>query len=691
MIRVWMLAAIAWGMLAGSGLAQESAGPDEPEMTEAIPAATSGPPTVRELYVRPALESVDISPSGRYLSYVITDGVRGHLYVKDLRGEQQQTVLAFGPGEFVRTTFRWAVWKSGDRLVVSSVEAGRRAKGSLVIHRFDGSPPQAIDLDHRAFPTVVSRLPGSHDELLLQLESWEPGLHGDIVKVDLREGHVGLVQDNNNAVGGYFADAAGEIRGRIRYLGHRGRGGAVIERRDEASSRWVVVANLRDAVLRDMPDYEVLAPAGEPNLFYAMKRPEAGEGDTAAVHVLDFSNGVIGPPVWRNPRYDVSDVITHPATGDLLAGCYWDDIYRCDFEDPDLQAQFNGLYRFFDEERSLSVVGQSDDAGRWVLKASGPDEPGSYYLYDATTRQVDLIGNAYPILPPDRLGVMRRFDYRARDGQALSGYVTALPGVARRGLIVLPHGGPERRDTFRYDPWVQFLATRGFTVFQPNFRGSSGFGRAFAESGYHQWGRRMQDDVTDGVEALIGEGQAERGRICIMGGSYGGYVALWAGASQPDLYACVISLAGVSDPLAIQQWERDNFGEDSERFQYWAKALGHPDEDRDALLAVSPIAHLEHWRAPVLLIHGDQDDVVPIAQSTHMETALREAGKTVEMLTLVHAGHTLRARLHQEQMLTRVEAFLDQVLPADGATVPQTAQAGSAETEAVRAVPASPS
>ena len=153
----------------------------------------------------------------------------------------------------------------------------------------------------------------------------------------------------------------------------------------------------------------------------------------------------------------------------------------------------------------------------------------------------------------------------------------------------MPHGGPEVRDALGYDRWAQALATRGYLVFQPNFRGSSGYGRAWTEAGYREWGGRMQDDLTDGVAALVAAGKADPKRICIAGASYGGYAALYGGATQPDLYRCVVSVAGVSDLPALVEHERRANGPRSGEYQYARAVIGDPEAERDKLVRTSPV------------------------------------------------------------------------------------------------------
>ncbi len=224
-------------------------------------------------------------------------------------------------------------------------------------------------------------------------------------------------------------------------------------------------------------------------------------------------------------------------------------------------------------------------------------------------------------------------------------------------MIVLPHGGPEARDTLGFDVWAQFFATRGYLVFQPNFRGSSGYGRRWVEAGYGQWGGRMQDDLTDGVRALITSGRADAKRICIFGASYGGYAALYGGARTPDLYKCVASFAGVSDLRALVKWEHSTKGHEA-RYRYAERAIGDPVKDAARLKAASPATYTSGYQPPVLLIHGAKDVSSPVTQSEAMAQALKRAGKDVKLSIYPGEGHSDWSRTDEEAALTEVADFV---------------------------------
>jgi dipeptidyl aminopeptidase/acylaminoacyl peptidase len=228
--------------------------------------------------------------------------------------------------------------------------------------------------------------------------------------------------------------------------------------------------------------------------------------------------------------------------------------------------------------------------------------------------------------------------------------------------VILPHGGPEAHDDSGFDWLAQFLASRGYAVLQPQFRGSDGFGSAHADAGRHQWGLRMQDDVTDGVRALTEKGIADPKRICIVGGSYGGYVALAGAAFTPELYACAASIAGVSDLPAMIGYTVKMEGEESNLLAYWRDHIGSPLDPQ--VIAKSPARSAATIRAPILLLHGTEDTVVPLAQSKMMARALDAANRQYSLVELPGDDHYLSTSATRVLMLGELEKFLAPFLAA---------------------------
>jgi dipeptidyl aminopeptidase/acylaminoacyl peptidase len=271
------------------------------------------------------------------------------------------------------------------------------------------------------------------------------------------------------------------------------------------------------------------------------------------------------------------------------------------------------------------------------------------------------------------LGPVREFPYPARDQYSLLAYLTLPPGASERNLpvVVLPHGGPESRDDPGFDWMTQFLASRGYAVFQPQFRGSSGFGAAHADAGRKQWGLRMQDDVTDGVKALIDQGIADPRRICIAGISYGGYAALAGATFTPELYACAASIGGVSDLPNMLGWVQKDLGKESNSLAYWRDHIGGTTDPQ--VVAKSPARFATAIRAPILLIHGTDDTTVPIDQARGMARALTAAGKKFELIELEGDDHYLSSSATRVRALRELERFLAIHLPDAGASSPAAA------------------
>jgi dipeptidyl aminopeptidase/acylaminoacyl peptidase len=257
------------------------------------------------------------------------------------------------------------------------------------------------------------------------------------------------------------------------------------------------------------------------------------------------------------------------------------------------------------------------------------------------------------------LGDVKGISYKARDGTEIPAFLTMPPtkSAAPLPLVVLPHGGPQARDYLKFDWLVQFLASRGYVVLQPQFRGSTGFGDAFREAGYRQWGGLMQDDITDGVRAMIDQGIADAHRICIVGASYGGYAALAGAAFTPDLYSCAVSISGVSDLPALMRESVPIYGGAlSTSLSDWKMRIGAPNDS--ALTAKSPINSVRTIKIPVLIVYGTGDGVVPNEQSERMARALKSAGKSVTVSVLQGEDHWLSRTETRMQVLKDLDAFL---------------------------------
>jgi dipeptidyl aminopeptidase/acylaminoacyl peptidase len=321
----------------------------------------------------------------------------------------------------------------------------------------------------------------------------------------------------------------------------------------------------------------------------------------------------------------------------------------------------------------VDILGASEDGSRVVARASSHSQPATYYVVDFSKRSADILGEDYPALVNVPLGQARAISYAARDGTAIPAYLTLPPSAEAKALplVVLPHGGPEARDEPDFDWAAQFLATRGYLVLQPQFRGSTGFGAAFRRAGYRQWGGLMQDDVSDGVKWLIDQGMADPKRVCIVGMSYGGYAALAGAAFTPDLFACAASVNGISDLPSMLAFESQQAGEASDAVAYWRDHIGSP-HDPD-VIAKSPARAAENVRAPVLLIHAVNDTVVPISQSEAMSQALTRLGKQVAIVKLDGEDHWLSRSGTRVQVLTELEKFLGAHLGTRG--VPAGAEA----------------
>jgi dipeptidyl aminopeptidase/acylaminoacyl peptidase len=365
----------------------------------------------------------------------------------------------------------------------------------------------------------------------------------------------------------------------------------------------------------------------------------------------------------EDPSNDVEDFILDGYTRTPIGAWIGGARSEMQWFDPDAEARVKALTKSFNTE-TVAVVSHTADRSRNIAYVSGSSTPAIYYLVDFAKGKADIVGERYPALTNVPMGEVRVISYKSRDGVDIPGYLT-LPVDAQQlnlPLVVMPHGGPESRDELAFDWWAQFMASRGYAVLQPQFRGSTGFGEAFRLAGYRQWGGIMQNDVTDGVKALIDQGLVDPRRICIVGASYGGYAALAGAAFTPDLYACAVSVNGISDLPGMLGNAEKRGGEESNAVSYWSSHIGAAHDP--AVIANSPFRAAQRVKAPVLLIHGINDTVVPIMQSQLMAKALGEAGKKYTFIQLEGEDHWLSRSDTRIRLLNELDAFLARYLKA---------------------------
>jgi dipeptidyl aminopeptidase/acylaminoacyl peptidase len=355
-------------------------------------------------------------------------------------------------------------------------------------------------------------------------------------------------------------------------------------------------------------------------------------------------------------RVDLEDLLT--AGNSILATCYSDDTRRWYAPNSGFASTLEALQNSVGSD-SLDILGIDDAVKRVIFKQSSSQDPGTVWMHDVKAGSSRLLWSERPGLDPSSMCESRPIQYTARDGCHIPAYLT-LPkeGKAPWPLVVFPHGGPRMRTHAGFDGRVQFLASRGYAVLQPNFRGSRGYGKAFMNAGDGQWGKGvMQNDVTDGVDHLISEGVVDPNRVAIFGGSYGGYAALAGLAFTPDRYAAGICLFGTSDlidyatqhPLEWQAFAGDTI-----------RRLGDRSMEKggNTLFDLSPVNHAPSFKAPLLIYHGANDHLIPVTHTRRMVKALQHSGKDVEFLLASDEAHGFSNPESEMAVYRAIELFL---------------------------------
>jgi len=622
----------------------------------AAPAAGVAPPSIKELLIRPFVLGVSLTPDGRRIA-VLHRGIEKGRYISYLlvhetdKPSAPPLMIHLGAYDVERVE-----WGNDERLLLwILVHTG--ADGQRLGIKYPGgflpTPSRrmlALGADGGDSVLLFSAQPellGSNydlgditDPLLddprhVLIQAWD-GRHRRYVlqRVDIYTGAGMEVERGLEDTYGWLTQKGVPV---LRYDG--GLWGTVkVHARAPGEKDWKFFKKFRRDEFEKLDGLDIVATTPEAGVLLVTQTPP-GE-NFQVVRSLDLRTLEVGEVFKRRPGFDLEGLFCDAARNPV-AERFTEDRETYAFLDAALDDAYQKIVKTFDKTCSVSPVDISWDHGRMVLAVSGPKTPTEYWSCDLKTSSLKALGKSMPWLPSERLAPSEILHIETRSKARLTAYLSTPIGstVGPRPLVVLPHGGPEVRDSVGFDVLVQALAAQGWLVLQPNFRGSGGYGRAFADAGRRRWGDLMQEDVEDCVEHLVASGRADPRKMAICGISYGGYAALMGSVRQPDLYRAAVSIAGPSDLPEFLSWSRKESGSDSPTYAYWLKTIGDPGTDQNMLKMASPARRASELKAPVMLIHGAEDKIVPSRQSVLMAQALTRAGRSVEHVELKGVGH----------------------------------------------------
>jgi len=610
----------------------------------------------------PFVSQIKLSPNGNNIAMV--NNYKGTLVLStyNFNSAKKQTILQ---ADNIGVVLNWYVWGNDDVLLVSAAYPTRTGfvkYTSTRLYKYDLSDlskdnklkllvkPKKNRKEHAGQfqDNIVSMLPDKPDKILMAIDFDTPH-HPSLYEVDLRKNKRKRLKGSRNYIENWYADQQGNPR--------------ITYGRDKTNIFYKLFDSQGEKV-RDLWSYEIfekeivhiLGFDLDPNILYI----RALHNGRHAIFKVDLTDEKLNKElVLADEKYDVNgSLIYSPKSGKVVGlshksnadnKVYWDDEYI---------ALKRGLNKAIPDAKN-TIISMSKDLNKYVLFSSGDTTSGDYYLGDRNKKNLSFLASLYPAINKDNYAKKELVKYKARDGLEIEGYLTKPISATENGdkkfpAIILPHGGPMARDYDGFDYWAELLANRGYVVFQPNFRGSSGYGYEFEMAAIEGWGKAMQDDLQDATTWLIAQNIINPDKVCIGGASYGGYAALMAAVKHGKSYQCAASFAGVADIELIVSNARRFTNQEVVKKQFGT--------DDDKLESVSPVNFAEQINIPILLIHGTDDRIVPIKHSRNMAEELEDYEKNVTYIEIEDANHHLSVQAHRMQTLKAMVEFFDKYL-----------------------------
>jgi len=601
---------------------------------------------MQDLFRNPEKTGFKISPNGEYLSFLMPWQHRLNIFVQKI-GEEQAVRIT----ESTQRDITDYLWANDQRLMYLMDRNGDENYRAYAVNR-DGSCLKELTPFENVRVGIIDEREDIKDEILIGMNKRNPKIF-DAYRLNIYTGELKMVGENPGDISEWLADNAGQLRVAVATDGvHE----TLLYRKTETGPFKPIVTN-------DFKD--TLAPLfftfDNQNIFVSSNLGR----DKQAIYRYDIKKGKLLDLIYEHPEVDVQ-VLLRSKARQVITGVsfftnkrqyYFFDKARRQMQEI-LQEQLPG-YEVVAGEMGRNL--QSKEETRVIVRTYSDKSLGAYYLYDQVNRELKKLADVSPWLKEVELANVQPIQYRSRDGLTIHGYLTLPKGIEPKNLpvVVNPHGGPWARDHWNFDPEVQFLVNRGVAMLQMNFRGSTGYGKAFWQAGFKQWGRQMQDDITDGVQWLIQQGIADPKRVGIYGGSYGGYATLAGVTFTPNLYACGVDYVGPSNLFTLlasipPYWRLE--------LQKVYEMVGDPVKDKELLTEVSPLFHAERIRAPLFVAQGAHDPRVKKAESDQIVAALKKRGIEVLYMVKDNEGHGFQNEENRFQFYRAMEEFFSKHL-----------------------------
>jgi len=648
----------------------------------AAPSAPAAPPPIAAFFGNSPFGEARLSPNARYLAVrASAPGQRDFLSVIDLQHKSGKVIASYNDSD-VKNFY----WINDERLVFDTHDKGvgpgdqRFAPGLYAVDRDGGrfielasrnghTANTGTRITRRMLP-VSSQLMGSapwagsdHVYVAAPVGNTKRELsHIDLLRVNTVTGQYQTVPRPGSTVG-WLLDHAGEPRLAITRKDLTD----TIQYLDPASGAWRALASF--------PTFsetaQTIAPMGfgPRGELFVVARGKGGKGSgkgsgTTALHTLDVASGTLDPqPLLSAAGYDFDGALVANGAG-ILGVQFRTDAVSNEWFDPAMKAVQQDVDKLLPTTVNLLSVAGRGDAPLLLVTAYSDVVAPVFFLYNKKTHALEKVGEARPGLQAAQMGRQQFLRYKARDGMEIPALLTMPPGAQRTGLpmVVMVHGGPRvRGNSWGWDARSQFLASRGYVVLEPEYRGSLGFGARHERAGYKQWGLAMQDDLADGVRWAVAKGLVDPKRVCIAGGSYGGYATLMGLVNDPDLYRCGINFVGVTDIglLFNNGWSfSDDVSRDTKEHSM-PEQIGDPVKDAAQFAATSPLRQAARITQPLMLAYGGVDRRVPINHGTAFRDAVMRTNKDVEWIEYPEEGHGWALEKNRIDFWGRVEKFLD--------------------------------